>query len=296
MYKILFIDDEVNVLEYLPLAIRWEELGITQIFTASDSESALSIVKSEKPDIALVDVEMPRKNGLEFCKEAQVIHPQMILVILSAFDRFDYAKKAISIGVNDYLLKPVDEKELSALMKKIVNDLEILRKSNMENKTRQEHAMEKAVRDFVQKLFHNEKLVENLENDFPVLKEYKNIMLVMQGNGDRKECRHLLEENLDAESLYFPSKNGIYTVLWKSNILVSMDEKINNIRWKMEREGLHVWISCVKMREQENISQAFIRCFYELEKISFMADRKKTQNGEIALNKWTFHCRIYRKV
>lgn len=282
MYKILFIDDEVNVLEYLPLAIRWEELGITQIFTASDSESALRIVKNEKPDIALVDVEMPRKNGLEFCKEAQVIHPQMILVILSAFDRFDYAKKAISIGVNDYLLKPVDEKELSALMKKIVNDLEILRKSNMENKTRQEHAMEKAVRDFVQKLFHNEKLVENLENDFPVLKEYKNIMLVMQRNGDTKECRHLLEENLDAESLYFPSKNGIYTVLWKSNILVSMDEKINNIRWKMEREGLHVWISCVKMREQENISQAFIRCFYELEKISFMADRKKTQNGEIA--------------
>lgn len=48
MYKILFVDDERNVLEYLPLAICWEELGITQIFTASDAESALRIVKKGK--------------------------------------------------------------------------------------------------------------------------------------------------------------------------------------------------------------------------------------------------------
>lgn len=118
MYKILFVDDEVNVLEYLPLAIRWEELGIMQIFTASDAKRALHIVKKERPDIAVVDVEMPGKNGLDFCREAQEIHASMILVILSAFDRFDYAKKAISMGVNDYLLKPVDERELLNLNEK----------------------------------------------------------------------------------------------------------------------------------------------------------------------------------
>lgn len=282
MYKILFVDDEVNVLEYLPLAIRWEELGITRIFTASDSERALGIVKREKPDIALVDVEMPGKNGLEFCREAQAVNPQMVLVILSAFDRFDYAKTAISIGVNDYLLKPVDEKELYTLMKKIVHNFDAARKSNMERKTRQEHAMEKAVGDFIQKLFQNGKPAENPENDFPVLNDYKNVMLVMQGNGDRKDCRYVLEEYLGVDGLFFPSKNGIYAVLWKSSLLVSIDEKIDNIRWKMGREGLHAWISCVKVREGETVSQAFIRCFYELEKKSFMADRTEFQRGETA--------------
>lgn len=274
MYKILFVDDEVNVLEYLPLAIRWEEFGITKIFTASDAECALGIVKREKPDIVIADVEMPGKNGLEFCKEAHEINPQMVLVILSAFDRFDYAKKAISIGVNDYLLKPVDEKELAVLMKKIVSGIETQRKNNMET-------MVKAVKDFLQRMFHNEKPTENLENDFPALNDYQYLAIVMQGNGDPKDCGSLLKENLDAESLCFPSQNGIYAVLWKKNILVSVEEKIDNIRWKMQREHFHIWISWVEVRERENISQAFIRCFHELEMQSFMADRTGTLNEDI---------------
>ncbi|HBN55814.1 MAG TPA: hypothetical protein DD414_03480 [Lachnospiraceae bacterium] len=274
MYKILFVDDEINVLEYLPLAINWEALGITGILTASDAESALQIVKKERPDIAVVDVEMPGKNGLDFCKEAQKIHSQMILVILSAFDRFDYAKRAISIGVNDYLLKPVDEKELQNLMQKIVSGLEKSRKSSLEKKTRQIRAMEKAAGDFLHKLFHNEKPAENLENDFPAFRDYKDVMILMQGNGDFADCREVLEESLDAESLFVSSKNGIYAVLRKSDIRLSAEEKTDRIRWKMEREGFHVWIACVKAKKQETVCQALIRCFYELEKVSFMADKK----------------------
>lgn len=280
MYKILFVDDEINVLEYLPLAIGWEELGITQIFTASDAESALHIVKKERPDIALVDVEMPGKSGLDFCKEAREIHCSMILVILSAFDRFDYAKRAISIGVNEYLLKPVDERELLNLMKKIVSGLERSRKSSMEKKTRQAHAMEKAVGDFLQKLFHNEKPSEELEKEVPALGDYKNVMIVMQGNGDGRDCRYVLEESLDPESFLVPSKNGIYAVLWKSSILVSVEEKIDRVRWKMEREGFRVWTASVKAQRQETVTQALIRCFYELEKLSFMADHEEQMKGK----------------
>lgn len=280
MYKILFVDDERNVLEYLPLAIDWEALGIRQIFTASDAESALHIVKKERPDIAVVDVEMPGKSGLDFCKEAQEFHAQIILVILSAFDRFDYAKKAISIGVNDYLLKPVDEKELLNLMKKIVSGLERSRKSSMEKKTRQAHAMEKAAGDFLQKLFHNEKPPEDLENEVPALCDYNHVTILMQGNVDLGDCRHVLEDSLDAESLLVSSKNGIHAILWKNNILVSVEEKIDRIRWKLEREGYHAWIASVKVYKEETLSQAFVRCFYELEKLSFMADKEELQKGQ----------------
>lgn len=280
MYKILLVDDERNVLEYLPLAIDWEELGITEIFTASDAEGALRTVKRERPDIAVVDVEMPGKNGLDFCKEAQEVHEQMALVILSAFDRFDYAKKAISIGVNDYLLKPVDEKELLNLMKKIVSGLERSRKSTMEKKTQQVHVMEKAAGDFLQKLFQNEKPMEDLENDVPDLRDYRHVMILMQGNKDVEDCRHVLKECLDEESLLILSKNGIYAVLWKRSLLVSVEEIIDRISWKLGREGFHVWIADVKVQRQEKLSQAFVRCFLELEKNSFMTDNKKIKKGQ----------------
>lgn len=280
MYKILFIDDEFNVLEYLPLAICWEELGITQIFTASNAESALRIVKKERPDIAVVDVEMPGKNGLEFCREAREIHPEMNLVILSAFDRFDYAKKAIAVGVNDYLLKPVDERELLNLMKKIVSGLENSRRNTIEKNTRQAHAMEKAVGSYLLKLFHHEKPSEDLENDFPVLKEYPHVMILMQGNDAPKSCQYLLEESTDQESLMVSLKNGIYAVLWKKNLMVSVEEKIDRIRWKMEKEGFQVWIASVNVQKQEMFSRALIRCFYELEKLCFMADREEGQKGQ----------------
>lgn len=280
MYKILFIDDEINVLEYLPLAICWEELGITQIFTASNAEKALHIVRKEQPDIAVVDVEMPGKNGLDFCREARELRPEMILVILSAFDRFDYAKRAISMGVNDYLLKPVDEKELLNLMKKIVSGLERSRRSTIEKETRQAHAMEKAAGNYLQKLFHHEKPSEDLENDFPALRDYKHVMILMQGNEDSGSCQYLLEESLDPESLMVSLKNGIYAVLWKSNILVSVEEKIDRIRWKIEKEGFRVWIARVKVQKQETLSQALIRCFYELERLCFMADQEEWQKGQ----------------
>lgn len=280
MYKILFVDDEINVLEYLPLAINWKELNITSIFTASDSKNALNIVKRERPDIAIVDVEMPGKNGLEFCKEARQINPQMVFVILSAYDRFDYAKRAITVGVVDYLLKPVDEKELHTLMKKIVSNLEKIQKEALESKTGKVLAMEKAIGIFLQKLFRNEKPMENLEVDFPMLGDYKNIMIIMQGNEPATECGDLLKECLDSESLFVTLGNGIYAVLWKSNILVSIEEKVDSIRRRIMREGIRVWISCVSARKQENISQAITRCFYELEKLSFMSGEQEIRRKE----------------
>lgn len=140
--------------------------------------------------------------------------------------------------------------------------------------------MEKAAADFLRKLFHNEKPSEDLENDVPALREYENVMLLMQGNGDDKDCGCVLEESLDQESLFVSLKNGIYAVLWKSSLLVSMEEKIDRIRWKMERNGFHVWIASVKAQRCETLSQAFIRCFYELETRSFMGKQEGFQKGQ----------------
>lgn len=275
MYKILFVDDEQSVLEYLPMAIDWNALGITKLYTASDAQQALSIVKSAQPDIAIVDVEMPGKDGLEFCKEAQKLHPQLRFVILSAFDRFDYAKKAIVIGVDDYLLKPVDEQELMRLMKKIVGDLSKLRRNHQENQSMQLQSLKKEAGELLQALLRDKTPSRELDTDFPLLKEYENLCLAMQGNQDAKSCREALEHDMGAECLFTPLMEGFYLALWRRNRLVSMEQRVDNVRQKLEQENFHVWLSYVQVQKGETHSQALIRCFYGLEGMFYATKEKK---------------------
>lgn len=269
MFKILFVDDEKSVLEYLPIAIDWEPLGITQIYTAESAETALRIVTEERPDLAIVDVEMPKMDGLEFCKEALKICPQIKLVILSAFDRFDYARRALVIGVNDYLLKPVDEEELLSLMSRITEELVKSRKDREENQFKQMRTLERETGELLMELMQQKKPERMLEEDFPILKGYEHICIVMQGNPDASGCLEALRRCLYAEMLCLAPAKGFYVVFRKRDILVSMEQKADEIRRSMEREGFHVWVSYVRIQKEEKVTQALIRCFYGLERLFY---------------------------
>lgn len=269
MYKILFVDDERSILEYLPIAIDWDGLGITRIFTAEDARTALRIVKEEKPDIAIVDVEMPEKSGLEFCKEAQSVCPQIKFVILSAFDRFDYAKKAIALGVDDYLLKPVDETELMALMKKIVTGLSNDRQNSRQNQYMQLHALEKEAGEIVRGMFRGKALEQRIEENFPFLREYEHICMMMQSAADTDECRESLKEFLDGDCVFITLEKGIYVVMWKRDITVSLEQRIEAAAQVMKRSGFHLWYAYVQRDREESVSRALIRCFYVLETVFY---------------------------
>lgn len=280
MYKILFVDDERSVLEYLPFAIDWKEFEITQMYTEASAKEALSIVRKEIPDIAIVDVEMPEMDGLEFCREAQKIYPQIKFVILSAFDRFDYARRALVIGVKDYLLKPVDEDELLKLMIQITDDLVKLRRDCEESQFRQMYALEKESGELLRGLLHQKETGIRLEEDFSVLKEYENFCMIMQWNRDAKECRETLKKCTDEKSLFIVLENGFFALLRKRDMLFSMEQRVDDIQQKMEREGFHVWMSYVKIRRGESVTQAFIRCFYRLEETFYLAGRKRGGTDE----------------
>ncbi|MDO4339683.1 MAG: response regulator [Eubacteriales bacterium] len=269
MYKILFVDDEKSVLEYLPIAIDWKELGITQIYTANDAKTALRIVREEEPDIAVIDVEMPGKNGLEFCKEAQAIRPQIKFVILSAFDRFDYARKGIILGVNDYLLKPVDEAELMAVMKKIVTGLSREELSSRQKQSMQIRALEKEAGELFRDLFHGRISEQRLEEVFPFLEEYEHICMVMQGNTDGEGCGEYLKEALDGEYLLIEPETGFYAVMWKRNIQVSIEQRIEECRQAVKMKGFHLWFAYVRKKREEGTAQALTRCVYVLESVFY---------------------------
>ncbi len=273
MYKILFVDDEQSVLDYLPLAISWDELDITELYTASDAQSALEIVKETVPDIIIADVEMPGMNGLEFCKEVKKTNPDMELVILSAFDRFDYAKKAIGMGVEDYLLKPVDEEELWQLMKRIVDDLEASGKKESQSHSIELHALEKETGTILRNLFNGENTNSRLNEKFSFLNRYENFFLIVQKNEVNGEIRECLKDILTEENILIMPESGFYILLVQRNLRVSMEQKAEELEQKLKKQGNSVMLSYTHLKKTETYEITLKRCFFKLEE-SFYGEKE----------------------
>ena len=119
MYSVFLVDDEPILLEGIRSKIDWESIGLNFVGEATDGEIALSMMQEIKPDILITDVKMPFMNGLELSSAIKKIQPWIKIIILSGHDEFDYAKKAISIGVEDYLLKPFTANEVIESLKKV---------------------------------------------------------------------------------------------------------------------------------------------------------------------------------
>lgn len=112
MYKLLIVDDEVRIRTGLSNLIEWEVYGIEISGLAEDGMKAYLNIKTEHPDIVLVDINMPNMNGLELIELCTHLEQPPRFIILSGYDDFEYVRKAIQFGAVDYLLKPIDENEL----------------------------------------------------------------------------------------------------------------------------------------------------------------------------------------
>lgn len=119
MYSVFLVDDEPIVLEGIRSKIDWESAGFTFAGEATDGEIALSMIHELKPDILITDIKMPFMDGLQLSSVIKKTQPWIKIIILSGHDEFDYAKKAISIGVEDYLLKPFTSEDVIESLKKV---------------------------------------------------------------------------------------------------------------------------------------------------------------------------------
>ena len=128
MYSVFAVDDEPIVLEGIRSKIDWEGSGFTFAGEATDGEIALSMIHELKPDILITDIKMPFMDGLQLAEAIKRTQPWIKIMILSGHDEFDYAKKAISIGIEDYLLKPFTPDELLTSLNKTANQIDKERK------------------------------------------------------------------------------------------------------------------------------------------------------------------------
>ena len=127
MLKIFLAADEVVVRETIKRMIPWEELGFELVGEAADGEMALPLLIRQQPDLLITDIKMPFMDGLTLARLAKKEIPGLKVVILSGYDDFNYAKQAISIGVEDYLLKPISYADFLKSANKALQWYELLR-------------------------------------------------------------------------------------------------------------------------------------------------------------------------
>jgi len=133
MYKVFFVDDEASMRAGIRESIDWDDSGFILAGEAPDGEMALSLMQEIMPDILITDVRMPFMDGIELSRQAKKTMPWIKIIILSGHDEFEYAKQAIAIGVEDYLLKPVTSVTLMETLTEIAERIDRERRSNVEN-------------------------------------------------------------------------------------------------------------------------------------------------------------------
>ena len=227
MLKIFLAEDEVIVRETIKRMIPSEDLGFELVGEAADGEMALPLLLRQKPDLLITDIKMPFMDGLTLAKVAKKEIPGLKVVILSGYDDFNYAKQAINIGVEDYLLKPITK---NALIERLI-----------EIRSRYEH--EKTQKEYYEK-FHRE-------------------MQAYEKNSSRDFFEALVSGSMDMMEIYRRSeKLGLDIVAEAYNVLIftmNCEEDFSG-----QREGYSEWeAESLELLEEffsENTSAMLFRC------------------------------------
>lgn len=227
MLKIFLAEDEVIVRETIKRMIPWENLGFELVGEAADGEMALPLLLRQKPDLLITDIKMPFMDGLTLAKVAKKEIPGLKVVILSGYDDFNYAKQAINIGVEDYLLKPITK---NALIERLT-----------EIRSRYEH--EKTQKEYYEK-FHRE-------------------MQAYEKNSSRDFFEALVRGSMDMMEIYRRSeKLGLDIVAEAYNVLIFTMNCEKD--FSGQREGYSEWeAESLELLEEffsENTSAMLFRC------------------------------------
>ncbi|MDD6203359.1 MAG: response regulator [Lachnospiraceae bacterium] len=122
MLKILIVEDEDIIRKGLVYTIDWVNLGYVVVGEAANGEEGLQMIREHHPDVVIADIKMPKMDGITMLEEG-LKEENFKSLILTSYAEFEYAQKAISLQVSDYILKPVDEEKLIETMKKLHTEI-----------------------------------------------------------------------------------------------------------------------------------------------------------------------------
>ena len=118
-YSCMLVDDEEDVINAIRRTIDWESLGFSVPTEAHNGLEALEFAEDSAPDVVLTDIKMPYMDGLELAHRLKELYPNIRIVVFSGFDEFEYAREALRLEAEEYILKPIHAAELSKLFLRI---------------------------------------------------------------------------------------------------------------------------------------------------------------------------------
>lgn len=208
MTKVFLVDDEIAIRESLRNSFPWEEKGYQLVGEAPDGEMALPMIRDLDVDIVLTDIRMPFMDGMKLCEEIQRTMPWVERVILSGYDDFEYARRAIGLGVSQYLLKPVTAKELETVLDSVRGKLE-------EKRRERDRLAEISARTVNQNAFLRDKLLESLFTDEGDPEDDEAVVRQMRELGANlvARCYAVLDIYISAEGTVRTARRNALTTL-----------------------------------------------------------------------------------
>lgn len=235
--KVLVVDDEENTRKLIKKCVDWDELGINIAGEASSGQEALDMLENVNYDIVITDIRMQFMDGLEFSKKASERYPHIKIIVLTAYEEFEYAKQGIKIGINDFLLKPIKRSELRESVASVKNKIEterISRAQYIKLKKRLEenfpYLKEKFLNDLIQRSYSSKDIVDKLLY-FSVesLSKYVQIALIgishINSEKSKSEEDDVLLDLACAEIVkkYFEDYKDVYVIIDNSRNIVILN-------------------------------------------------------------------------
>ncbi|MDO4260934.1 MAG: response regulator [Eubacteriales bacterium] len=167
MYRVMLADDEGIVRDSLRMMIEKHFPEECQIETAKTGRDVIELAESFRPDIAFMDIQMPGINGIEAIREIQKSNPSVVFIVLSAYDKFDYAKEAIDLGVMEYINKPFGAPNITAALERAMRLVDQRRKKRSDDlkiKEKMETVTPIIENGFIYAIMFQEQFEEDVDN------------------------------------------------------------------------------------------------------------------------------------
>lgn len=220
MIKIFLVEDEVVIRNGIKNSINWAEEGYEFVGEASDGELAYPLILKEKPDILITDIKMPFMDGLELSEAVKKELPNIKILILSGYNDFEYAKRAIGIGITDYMLKPVSAEQLlgvigevAEVIRKEQEERDLLKKYEADMQENREHdKYEFLTRILTEHLSMTETLEQGKRLEMDLSAQIYNLILfkiTSYGEKEDTQSRQMVSVFVDIEEM-LQQRKGVY--------------------------------------------------------------------------------------
>ncbi|GHH97883.1 response regulator transcription factor [Neobacillus kokaensis] len=209
MYKVLLVDDESLITMGLQALLDWEDYGFEIVATAESGEEALHYLKENPIDLLITDLLMGEMTGLELIKETKEVQPKVKSIVLTGYQEFEFIKQGLLLGIENYLVKPVDEDELITTIKNVAQKLNAMMGEDQvqEPSTLKDNTLWRFLNGEIDKNDCLERLsLYNVQFDKP----FFNVSILSFENSHNaeitKEIRNYIEDHYSAACLNTPNQ------------------------------------------------------------------------------------------